>query len=70
MSTAINEIKSRMYSQRELAGVLGMHVDTIRKATAQNRIPFVQQGTRKKFTPEMVKQICSNGFTWKPENKG
>jgi excisionase family DNA binding protein len=41
--------EDRWMSAREAAAYLGIHVDTLRRAAAERRIPFTQDGPRCKL---------------------
>ncbi len=53
---------TQLLSARELAGVLGLCPDTIRRAAKAGAIPHLRAGGAIRFNPEHVAQITRDGF--------
>jgi excisionase family DNA binding protein len=54
----------QLLTARELAGVLGLCPDTIRRAAKAGAIPFVKVGGAIRFNENHVAQITRDGFQW------
>ncbi len=58
----------QLLSPRELAAVLGLCPDTIRRAAKAQAIPSLRIGGTVRFNSEHVAQITRDGFAW-PKRK-
>jgi excisionase family DNA binding protein len=52
----------QLLSARELAGVLGLCPDSVRRAAKAGKIPHLRAGGAIRFNPEHVAQITQFGF--------
>jgi excisionase family DNA binding protein len=55
---------TQLLSPRELAGVLGLCPDTVRRAAKAQAIPSLKIGGAIRFNPEHVETITRDGFAW------
>jgi excisionase family DNA binding protein len=55
---------TQLLSARELAGVLGLCPDTIRRAAKAGAIPSLRAGGAVRFNSEHVAKITRDGFAW------
>lgn len=56
--------ENQLLNSRELAGVLGLAPDTVRRAAKAGAIPFVRIGGAVRFNADHVATITRDGFTW------
>jgi len=52
----------QLITPRQLAGVLGLDPETVRRAARAGVIPSVQFGAAWRFTPEHVREIRAKGW--------
>jgi predicted site-specific integrase-resolvase len=66
MSTEIfaTQETPKLLSPRELAGVLGLCPDSVRRATKRGLISCVRIGGAIRYRPEDVEKVMSDGFAW------
>ncbi len=62
MTNATNVMQ--LFSPRELAGVLGLCPDTVRRAAKAGAIPSLKVGGAVRFNESHVAQITRDGFAW------
>jgi excisionase family DNA binding protein len=58
----------QLMNPRELASLLGLCPDTIRRAAKAGAIPSLRAGGAVRFNSEHVAQITRDGFAW-PKRK-
>jgi excisionase family DNA binding protein len=59
---------TQMLSARELAELLKLAPDTVRRAAKKGAIPSLKLGGALRFTEEHIAQITERGFQW-PKTK-
>jgi excisionase family DNA binding protein len=61
-----NELERLSYSVAEAANMLGLHINTIKRAVAQGRIKSTKMGAVRRIPVAEIKRVAELGFDLEP----